>query len=58
MNATIDKGWHLYSQYINMGGPLPTVFTFEPSSNYELDGKTSESKPIDYYDDTYDELVL
>lgn len=27
--ATIDPGWHLYSQFIEEGGPVPTTFYFE-----------------------------
>lgn len=27
--ATIQKGWHLYSQKVPKGGPLPTVFNYE-----------------------------
>lgn len=45
--ATIDKNWHLYSQIEVPDGPLPTVFTFDASPNYELIGKTSEPKPIE-----------
>lgn len=36
--------WMTYSQYNNnFIGPLPTVFTFEPSSDYELIGGVDES---------------
>lgn len=45
--ATIDKGWHLYSQIPVQDGPLPTVFTFDPSKDYTLEGKTTEPKPIE-----------
>ncbi|CAN5187370.1 cytochrome c biogenesis protein CcdA [soil metagenome] len=47
--ATIDKGFHLYSQIADPSGdgPLPTVFTFDASKDYELIGKTSEPKPIE-----------
>ncbi len=27
-NATIQKGWHIYSQTTPAGGPVPTTFTF------------------------------
>lgn len=43
--ATIDAGWHLYSQYTDPAGPLPLVFEFEPSDSYELVGKVREPKP-------------
>lgn len=45
--ATIDKHWHLYSQEPVQDGPLPTVFTFDPSADYILVGKTTEPKPIE-----------
>jgi thiol:disulfide interchange protein DsbD len=34
--ANIDKGWHLYSQFIEEGGPIPTSFHFDTSSYYKL----------------------
>lgn len=44
--ATIDKGWHLYSQYIELRadqfGPELTLFTFEPNSAIKLLGKVEE----------------
>ncbi|MDT0559607.1 protein-disulfide reductase DsbD family protein [Ichthyenterobacterium sp. W332] len=41
--ATIDKGWHLYSQNVPEGGPIATTFSYEENINYELVGDTSES---------------
>ena len=41
--ATIEGNWHVYSQFVEAGGPEPTVFTFAPSADYELLGKVSES---------------
>ena len=41
----IDDGWHLYSQYTDPNGPLPLVFEFENSKDYELIGKVQEPKP-------------
>ncbi len=49
IKASIDKGWHLYSQFIGEGGPVPTSFRFDKSSNYTLVGKVNEipkAKPI------------
>lgn len=40
--ATIDEGWHLYSQNVPEGGPIATTFSYN-SDAYELVGKTSES---------------
>lgn len=44
--AKADAGWHLYSQDIPKGGPLPTTFTFVKNPGYELSGKVTEPKPI------------
>nr|MBC7613450.1 thioredoxin family protein [Pseudopedobacter sp.] len=41
--VNIDKGWHVYSQNIGEGGPVPTSFSFEKSKGYNLIGKPSES---------------
>ncbi len=41
--AKIDKKWHLYSQHIKDGGPIPTTINFDESAEYKLIGKTNES---------------
>lgn len=46
MKATIDEGWHVYSQTVKEGGPVKTTFTFPASKAYTLVGKTIEPKPI------------
>ena len=43
--AKIDDGWHLYSQYTDPNGPLPLVFEFNKSADYQLVGKVQEPKP-------------
>ncbi|PVW12622.1 protein-disulfide reductase DsbD family protein [Marixanthomonas spongiae] len=45
-SATIDEGWHLYSQDVPEDGPIPTVFTFEENKNYELVGSVAEEEGI------------
>jgi len=40
--ASIDKGWHLYSQFIDEGGPVPTAFTFEKNNDVQVIGKPTE----------------
>ena len=42
--ATIDSGWHLYSQTVPENGPRPTVFVFEGNKNYLKKGNTKEGK--------------
>lgn len=41
--ATIDDGWHVYSQFLKDDGPIPTSFHFDESKDYKLIGKTTES---------------
>jgi thiol:disulfide interchange protein DsbD len=52
--ATVDKGWHVYSQFIPDGGPIPTSFTFTPDNNYTLVGKVSEPKGEEIFDSNFD----
>jgi thiol:disulfide interchange protein DsbD len=44
ITANIEKGWHTYSQRPTKDGPISTSFTFTPSKDYELEGKTTESE--------------
>ncbi|HVA99078.1 MAG TPA: protein-disulfide reductase DsbD domain-containing protein, partial [Bacteroidia bacterium] len=54
IKANIGKGWHLYSQFMSgKDGPIPTTFTYNPSDDYMLDGKTKESKVISKYEPVY-----
>jgi len=54
ITAKIDKGWHLYSQFIEEGGPIPTSFKFSPSAAYKLIGKVTESpKPVTAFDKNF-----
>lgn len=46
IKATIDDGWHVYSQYVKAGGPVKTTFTFIASPAYTLEGKTIEPTPV------------
>lgn len=42
--ATIDKGWHLYSQNVPEDGPIPTTFTYNNREEFLLKGKTIEDE--------------
>jgi thiol:disulfide interchange protein DsbD len=54
ITAKIDKGWHLYSQFIEEGGPIPTSFKFSPAAAYKLIGKVTESpKPVTAFDKNF-----
>lgn len=53
--ATMEKGWHVYTQHItDPMGPIPTTFTFKESADYELIGKTSEEKGETVYDPNFE----
>lgn len=53
--ATIDAGWHIYSQDIEDGGPVPTSFKFEENKRAEYVGKVVEKgEKIDKYDKYFD----
>ena len=43
--ANIEKNWAIYSQFLEEGGPLPTVISFEASPFYETLGGPYE-KPL------------
>ena len=54
----MNAGWHLYSQFTPVGGPLPTTLTFAPSKNYKLSGQAKESATKTMYDSTFEVNVL
>ncbi len=52
--AQLEKGWHLYSQYLPPDGALPTVFLYrEPKGNFELIGKSKEYGSIKKFDEIF-----
>ena len=54
ITAKIEKGWHVYSQFIKEGGPIPTSFKFKPSSDYKLVDKVTESpKAVTAFDKNF-----
>ena len=52
-NATIKRGWHLYSQHLPDGGPMPTEFKFEKLNGVQLIGSTSEPTPLEVFDEMF-----
>lgn len=55
MEATIEKDWHVYSQYTPDNGPLPAEFKFDNAKgNYELIGKVKESPYKKQYNDVFE----
>ena len=55
--ATIEKGWHLYSQSVPENGPLPTVFAYKSSENYNLIGSTEEEKGHTVNDPVFEMVI-
>lgn len=56
--ATIEAGWHLYSQYNPVpkdgGGAQPLTFTFDKNAKFSLVGKVVEPKYIKEYSDIWE----
>jgi len=53
--AIVNDGWHIYSQFIDSGGPIPTSFTFIPGTDYDLVGKVIEPKdPVKAFDKAFE----
>ena len=57
--AKIDPHWSLYSQFVEEGGPLPTLFSFEPSTDFELIEAIveSESNKVTQLDPVFEMVV-
>jgi len=54
LKATIDDGWHIYSQKkVDNGGPVRTSFVFTPSAAYTLAGTTVEPEPITRLEESF-----
>lgn len=53
IKATIDNGWHVYSQYVKDGGPVKTTITFAPSKEFTTVGRTEEPKPISEFEKAF-----
>jgi hypothetical protein len=53
LKATIDDGWHVYSQTVPDGGPVKTSFTYNPSKSFSLVGNTQEPKPTTRFEKVF-----
>ncbi len=55
ITASIEEGWHLYSQTLpSDDGPIATEFTIKESADYETVGTVSEPKAKTEYDPNFD----
>jgi thiol:disulfide interchange protein len=54
--ATLEKGWYIYSQFLDEGGPEPTEFVLDESDNVEAAGKVAEQSghKVEGYDPMFD----
>jgi thiol:disulfide interchange protein DsbD len=55
--ASIDDKWHIYSQFIEEDGPVPTEFTFTSEGGYELIDGVTEGEPIEEFDPNFDMIL-
>src|ERR1035437_7948557 len=51
--ATIEPGWHMYSQFLPEGGPVVTTFKYEKNAAVQILGKVTEPKPIEEFDKNF-----
>jgi thiol:disulfide interchange protein DsbD len=55
ITATIDKGWHLYSQNVPEDGPIPTTINIDKAENsYQLVGEITEGEGHESYDNVFE----
>ena len=52
--AKISGEWHLYSQFSDPSGAVPTEFIFNKNPSYKLIRNVQESKPIISYDNYFE----
>ena len=53
-DGTIEKDWHMYSQFTPDGGPLPLEIVFKnQKGNYNLVGKAKEGKTKTAFNDVF-----
>jgi thiol:disulfide interchange protein DsbD len=54
MTATLEKGWHIYSQKTPPGGPIPTKFSFTKNPLVTANGPVKEVGNIEnYFEDLF-----
>lgn len=59
LTAQLAPGWHIYSQTMEPGGPMPTKVSFSGSDEFVLVGKTTEEgKPENVYSPAFDMNTL
>lgn len=56
--AKLETGWHVYSQFMQGDGPIPTTFEYTLPVGVKLSGKTNEPEPIKHFDENFGMDVL
>jgi thiol:disulfide interchange protein len=57
--ATMQGQWHIYSQSMAAGGPVPTYFAFAPSASYQLLGSVTEAThPVKAFEESFKLTVI
>ena len=54
VKATIQDGWHIYSQNVKPGGPVKTTIEVAPSKEFTKVGATVEPKPLSKFEKVFD----
>jgi thiol:disulfide interchange protein DsbD len=53
-DAKINKGWHLYSNELPGGGPIPTSFIYDDTHGFSLIGELETSPdPVEVFDEIF-----
>lgn len=47
LTATLEKGWHIYSQFTPDGGPVPTSISFTKNPLFSLEGNAKETGKLE-----------
>ena len=54
LKANIEKNWHLYSQFSDPNGAIPTEFKFKKNKKYRLIGRVNETESTVAYDEVFE----
>ncbi len=58
LTASIENGWHIYSQHIEEGGPFPTIVSFANNPFILIRGKVREEGLLEKHYDTLFKIIV
>ncbi len=59
LTASVERGWYVYSQHLEEGGPIPTSINFEEGQSIETLGKANElGKKKEGFDEMFEMNVI